>query len=81
MPDVVADGVDGFLVEPGDTAALAERLELLARDDDLRRQMGESGRRRALERYAVGRLVDDVDALYRALLEDRAPATSASRDR
>lgn len=81
VPDVVADGVDGFLVEPGDTAALAERLELLARDDDRRRQMGENGRRRALERYAVARLVDDVDALYRALLEDRAPATSASRDR
>ena len=31
VPDVVRDGVDGFLVEPGDVEALAERLERLAR--------------------------------------------------
>jgi hypothetical protein len=30
--------------------------------------MGEAGRRRVLPRYAVDRLVDDVDRLYRALL-------------
>ena len=32
VPDVVRDGVDGFLVEPGDTEAAAERLAELARD-------------------------------------------------
>jgi hypothetical protein len=31
--------------------------------------MGAAGRRRVLERYAVARLVDDVDRLYRSLLE------------
>jgi hypothetical protein len=30
--------------------------------------MGEQGRARVLERYAVDRLVDDVDRLYRSLL-------------
>jgi hypothetical protein len=31
--------------------------------------MGREGRRRVLERYAVDRLVDDIDALYRELLQ------------
>ena len=65
VPDVVRDGVDGFVVEPGDTAALAARLAELAADPALRNRMGAAGRERVLERYGVGRLLDDVDRLYR----------------
>lgn len=68
VPDVVRDGVDGYLVEVGDASTLAERLAELARDPARRAAMGEAGRKRVLERYAVGRLVDDVDDLYRRLL-------------
>ncbi|HVM18214.1 MAG TPA: glycosyltransferase family 4 protein [Gaiellaceae bacterium] len=68
LPDVVRDGEDGFLVEPGDVEALAERLHALAADPDLRARMGEEARRRVLARYAVERLIDDVDRLYRSLL-------------
>ena len=51
VPDVVRDGVDGFLVEPGDIDALAERLGRLAADPALAARMGEAGRARVLERY------------------------------
>jgi len=68
VPDVVRDGVDGFLVEPGDIDAAAARLAELAMDPALRTRLGASGRTRALERYSVARLVDDVDRLYRSLL-------------
>ena len=68
VPDVVREGEDGFLVEKGDTDALAERLARLASDPQLRNRMGETARDRVLPRYAVERLVDDVDRLYRALL-------------
>jgi glycosyltransferase involved in cell wall biosynthesis len=69
VPDVVEEGETGFLVRPGDTHALAERLEILARNPERRAAMGAAGRERVLRRYAVDRLVDDIDALYRALLE------------
>jgi glycosyltransferase involved in cell wall biosynthesis len=68
VPDVVRDGEDGFLVEAGATDDLADRLERLARDPALRARMGKQGRERVLPRYAVDRLVDDVDELYRSLL-------------
>jgi glycosyltransferase involved in cell wall biosynthesis len=69
VPDVVRDGVDGFLVEPGDVDAMASRLAELASDPALRRRMGEAGRASVHERYSVERLLDDVDRLYRTLLE------------
>ena len=71
VPDVVRDGEDGFLVEAGDVEGAARRLADLAADPALRERLGESGRARVLERYSVARLVDDVDRLYRALLESK----------
>ena len=68
VPDVVVEGEDGFLVEPGATDDIADRLAQLARDPELRERMGRAGRERVLPRYAVDRLVDDVDRLYRSLL-------------
>jgi glycosyltransferase involved in cell wall biosynthesis len=68
VPDVVREGEDGFLVEAGATNELADRLARLARDPELRQRMGNAGRSRVVPRYAVERLVDDVDRLYRELL-------------
>ena len=75
VPDVVREGEEGFLVDAGDTQELAERLLRLASDPALRRRLGESGRERVLTRYAVGRLLDDVDRLYRELLTSRRGGT------
>jgi len=72
VPDVVRDGVDGFLVEPGDVETAAERVATLAGDPSLRARLGESARKRVLGRYSVERLVDDVDRLYRSLLEAKS---------
>ena len=68
VPDVVDDGRTGFLVDSGDTTALANRLEQLAADPDLRERFSRAGKESVASRYAVGRLVDDVDRLYRELL-------------
>ena len=78
VPDVVDEGETGFLVRVADTHAMAERLEILARDPGRRTEMGRLGRERVLRRYAVDRLVDDVDALYRELL---GTASSPTRRR
>jgi glycosyltransferase involved in cell wall biosynthesis len=46
IPELVEDGVTGFLVEPGDVAGLRTALERLLADPMLRRRMGREGHRR-----------------------------------
>jgi len=43
-PEVVDDGITGYLVPPGDPPSLAERIAQLLADPDRRREMGEAGR-------------------------------------
>ena len=64
VPDVVASGRTGLLAPAGQPAALAARIEALARDPATRARMGEDARK-ASARYASSRLVADVDRLYR----------------
>jgi glycosyltransferase involved in cell wall biosynthesis len=71
--DVVRDGISGFVVPPGDLAALAHRLESLGDDRELRSRLGSAGRERARARYGVPRLISDLDLLYRELLAQKAP--------
>jgi glycosyltransferase involved in cell wall biosynthesis len=49
-PDLIDDGVEGYIVEPGDVEALARYMRLLAVDVDLREWMGRKAREKA-ERY------------------------------
>jgi glycosyltransferase involved in cell wall biosynthesis len=49
--DVVRDGVEGFIVKPGDVNAIAERLEYLYRNPEIVEQMGDAARRRVVEHF------------------------------
>jgi glycosyltransferase involved in cell wall biosynthesis len=72
VPDVVRDGQDGILVDPADVHGLVSGLERLAREPELRERMGSAGHRRVVERYAVHRLIEETDLLYRSLLQAAA---------
>ena len=47
IPDVVEENVNGFLIQPGDYAALAQRILLLCGDWSLREKMGQSNREKS----------------------------------
>jgi glycosyltransferase involved in cell wall biosynthesis len=51
VPELVTDGENGFLVEPGDVAALHDRLASLLADPALARRMGDAGRAAVLSRF------------------------------
>ncbi|MDH3364845.1 MAG: glycosyltransferase family 4 protein [Thermoplasmata archaeon] len=49
IPELVRDGVDGILVDPGDLRALSEAITSLLSDSGLRTRMGLSGRERVTQ--------------------------------
>ena len=60
----VADGESGWLVPPGDPAALADKLEMLLRDETMRKTFGEAGRRRIAERFTLNDMVEKIVHVY-----------------
>lgn len=55
IPDVIEDGVGGFLVPQKDAVALADKLEVLIKDPDLRQKMGSAGRARYEAQFTLER--------------------------
>ncbi|MEK6299582.1 MAG: glycosyltransferase [Acidobacteriota bacterium] len=51
IADVIEDGSNGVLVEPGNAEALARAIEKLAADKELRAKLGYAARRTVIERY------------------------------
>jgi glycosyltransferase involved in cell wall biosynthesis len=67
LPEIVTDGVDGLLVEPGDSRALAEAVASLADQPDVLKSMG-SAAISAAERFAPGSIVPRIEAVYRRVI-------------
>jgi asparagine synthase (glutamine-hydrolysing) len=60
-PDLIKDGVNGFLVKCNDPDALAGRITLLLASPELRAFMGEAGRRMVAEKYTFEHFVRGVE--------------------
>jgi glycosyltransferase involved in cell wall biosynthesis len=69
--EVCIDGESGFLLPPGDLAALENRLVQLAEQPGLREQLGQRGRELVKDRFTVERMVDDLHGLYLQLARTR----------
>jgi glycosyltransferase involved in cell wall biosynthesis len=64
VSEAVIDGKTGILVPPEDPVALAEALQRLADDPELRAAMGARGRRRALELFTAEAMAARFESLY-----------------
>ena len=71
LPESVVAGETGLVVPAGDAGALGEAILFLIRNPDRAREMGEAGRKRALEVYDRPRIVDRILALYDDVLGER----------
>ncbi len=63
LPEIIADGVTGFLVPPGKPDELAGKINVLIEEPDTRREMGGRARKLAEERFGSGRFLDDFVAI------------------
>jgi starch synthase len=90
IPEVIDDGVTGFLVPidqvqdgtgtPTDpdryVADLADALTRMLADPAAARRMGEAGRERARERFDWGRIADQTREVYATVIAERADRSS-----
>jgi glycosyltransferase involved in cell wall biosynthesis len=65
IPELVADGESGYLVERDNPTAAAERLFNLLRDSDLRHKMGAEGCRRVHTKFNLRQNVEQLISSYK----------------
>lgn len=68
IPEIVADGRNGFLVPPNSPRELAEKILELNADMKLRLRMGEAARRTVLERFTADKVVPQYEEIYRRVV-------------
>lgn len=70
LPEGVLEGESAFLVDEGDTDAIAKNLEHLIENPEKRKKMGERGHEYVRENYGLDRLIDKQIKLYKKLYAD-----------
>ncbi len=70
--EAVVDGETGILVPVADVSALADALERLIRNPELRKTMGRAGRARMVEEFSIQRITEETWSVYQTGLPKRA---------
>ncbi|AWB68256.1 glycosyl transferase [Saccharobesus litoralis] len=76
IPEAVIDGVNGFLVEPGEVNALRDKLQCLLADNNLRQQIAMAGRQLMERDYAISVMANRYHEVYQNLLNPYLNQTS-----
>lgn len=70
IPDIVADGETGFLIQKNDHVKLAEKIALLLSDEDLRRRMGAAARKRFQENFTSEIFIGNLARIFGNMASD-----------
>ena len=79
VPELISDGVEGFLVAPRDPEQFADRILRLVGNPQLAEAMGRAGRARALRDFTVEAMVRSTQRIYDGLLEGLLPEPSGQQ--
>jgi glycosyltransferase involved in cell wall biosynthesis len=69
IPEVIEDGMNGFLAEVGDIETMAQRTTEILKDESKLREMGKRARRSAQARFCSTKIIPQYEEFYRAVLE------------
>jgi len=75
IPLQVKDGINGFLCEPTDNDAFAEKIVTLLIDKDLRERMGQEGKDHVRKNFLITRLMSDYLDLFSGLIPETSPTS------
>lgn len=71
IPEIVLDGQTGYLVPMDDAPEMAEAIMRVLEDRTNAQKLGERGRKRASEHFAIGRTANKISRVYDYLVIDR----------
>lgn len=71
VAELVQDGANGLLVEPGDLEGLVRAVETLVSDTERRTRLGDAGRRSIENHYTLGHMAERTAAIYEELMAGR----------
>ncbi len=69
VPTAVSDGIDGFLVPPGDKKKLAEAVIAILKDKDLAYRLGIEARRKVVESFSVESMVNGTLKVFEEVIK------------
>jgi glycosyltransferase involved in cell wall biosynthesis len=72
IKDIISNGKDGLLIEPGNAAQLFDALETVLTDENLAARLGQSARQTVEERYSAGQVTIRYFSLFARLLRKQA---------
>lgn len=67
VPELVRDGINGFLIDKKNISAANAKLQLLLRDHIMREKMGSESRKIYLDSFTASRMVKETEEVYRKL--------------
>lgn len=79
VPETVLEGQTGYLVPPGDAAALAARVVELLSDSERAQAMGRAGREQVLLNWSVQRMVEGYQDLIAGLYREKCRGVAPGR--
>ncbi len=80
VPVLIDDGKNGFIFEPQNHEELAKHLVTLAKDDKLRKKMGEAIYKKASQLFSIDKMVEVQLSIYQSILVRNARAAERKRD-
>jgi len=64
VPEIMEDGVTGYLVPPRNPDVLSEKIRLLLRHPDIASEMGRAGRKRVEEAFSLKQMIQEYQLVY-----------------
>ena len=71
LPEIVEDGINGFLVEPRSPSAIAEKVIWLLDNKESAKRLGANGRETVAQKFDINTTVREYYELYKEVLEGK----------
>ena len=71
IPEIIRDGINGYVIKAGNTQDLAEKLYTLIYDKDMRGRMSAAAYETIKEHFDVDKQMKQTEAIYRQLMKQR----------